>query len=148
MLGHLHPEYFRRQQLRDKYDVYSFGVVVLEVWCGRETLNLVFPREKFNIGEWEMRWQKKGKLEKIIDPHLVGTFNSGSLKMFRETSEKLLEEMGFERPSIVDVLWNLEYAFQLQEISMQNYLDENSTNHIADVPLRYPDPETFGSSLV
>ena len=110
-LGYLDLEYFRRQQLTEKYDVYSFGVVLLEFLCARETLNLVIPEEKFNIEEWETHWQKNGNLEKIIDPHLVGTINFGSLKMFRETTEKLLEEMGFDRPSMGYVLWNLEYEF-------------------------------------
>ena len=93
-----------------------------------------------------MHWYKKVNLEKIIDPHLVGSINLGYLKMFRETTEKFVEEMGFDRPSIGDVLWNLEYAFQIQEISMKNDLDENSTNHIADVPLHCPDPDPFGPS--
>ena len=56
--------------------------------------------------------------------------------------------MGFDKPSMGDFLWNLEYAFQLQKISMQNDLDENITNHISDVPLRYPDPKPFGTSSV
>ena len=47
-----------------------------------------------------------------------------------------------------DVLWNLEYEFELQEISMKKDLDDNSTNHIVDVPLSYPDPEPFGPSSV
>ena len=68
--------------------------------------------------------------------------------MFMETTENLLEEMGFSRTSMGDVLWNLEYAFQLHKISMQNDLDENSTNHISSVPLRYPDLETFGPSSI
>ena len=95
-----------------------------------------------------MHWQKNDELEKIIEPHLVGTINFGSLKMFMETTKNLLEEMGFDRTSMGDVLWNLEYAFQLQEISMQNDLDENSTNHIADVPVRYPDTKPFGPSSI
>ena len=147
-LGYLHLEYFRRKQLTKKYYVYSFGVVLLEFLCARETLNLVFPREKFNIEEWEMHWKKKGKLEKIIDPHLVATINPRSLKLFRETNEKFMEEMGFDEPSMGDVLWNMEYAFQLQEISMQNDLDENSKNHISDVTLHYPDPKPCGTSSV
>ena len=113
-LGYLDLEYFRRQQLIDKSNVYSFGVVLLDFLCAREKLNLVFSREQFNIEEWEMHWQKKGKLEKIIDPHLVATMNPVSLKMFRETTEKFLEDMGFDRPSMGDVLWNLECAFQLR----------------------------------
>lgn len=95
-----------------------------------------------------MNWHKKGKLEKIIDPHLVGSINSGSRKMFRETTKKFLEDIGFDRPSMGDVLQNLEYAFQLQKISMQNHLDENNKNFIADFPLRYLDPQPFGPSLV
>ena len=30
---------------------------------------------------------------------------------------------------------------------MQNDIDENSTNHIADVPLCYPESEPFGAIL-
>ena len=48
-LGYLDLEYLRRQQLTEKSDVYSFGVLLLEFLCARENLNLVFPREKFNI---------------------------------------------------------------------------------------------------
>ena len=56
-------------------------------------------------------------LENIIDPHLVGTINPGSLK-------------------------------KLSETAMQNEPDENSTNHIADIPLRCPEPEPFGTSVI
>ena len=147
-LGYLDLECFRRHQLTDNSDLYSFGVVLLEFLCAREKLNLVFPREQFNIEEWEMHWQKKGKLEENIDPHLVGTFNPGSLKMLRETTKKFLEDMGFDRASIGDVLWNLEYEFQLQDISMHNDLDDNSKNHIANVPLHYTNPEPFVTSSV
>ena len=91
--------------------MYSFGVVLLEVLCARSTLNPALPREQFNIAEWEMHWQKNGMLEKIIDPHLVGTINPGSLKKIGETAEKCLEEKGIDMLAMGDVLWNLEYAF-------------------------------------
>ena len=47
-----------------------------------------------------------------------------------------------------DVLWNLEYAFQLQEMAMQNDPDENSTNHIANIPLCCPETEPFDTSVI
>uniref|UniRef100_A0A0C9QVS9 TSA: Wollemia nobilis Ref_Wollemi_Transcript_5197_3783 transcribed RNA sequence n=1 Tax=Wollemia nobilis TaxID=56998 RepID=A0A0C9QVS9_9CONI len=146
--GYLDPEYFRRQQLTEKSDVYSFGVVLLEVLCARPALNPVLPREQVNIAEWAMNWQKKGMLDQIIDPHLAGTINTGSLKKFGETAEKCLEEQGIDRPAMGDVLWNLEYAYQLQETAMKNDPEENSTNHIAEIPLCYTQPEPFDTSVI
>ncbi|XP_031495027.1 receptor-like protein kinase THESEUS 1 [Nymphaea colorata] len=133
--GYLDPEYFRRQQLTEKSDVYSFGVVLMEVLCSRPALNPVLPREQVNIAEWAMMWQKKGMLDQIMDPGLIGRVNPASLKKFGETAEKCLAEHGVDRPTIGDVLWNLEYALQLQETSALVDPDDNSTNHIADIPI-------------
>ncbi|KAG6432844.1 hypothetical protein SASPL_104432 [Salvia splendens] len=87
-------------------------------------------REMVNLAEWAMKWQQKGQLDHIIDRHLVGKIKPDSLRKFGETAEKCLADYGVDRPSMGDVLWNLEYALQLQEAVVQNDPDENSTNAI------------------
>ncbi|KAL3837673.1 hypothetical protein ACJIZ3_022264 [Penstemon smallii] len=141
--GYLDPEYFRRQQLTDKSDVYSFGVVLFEVLCARPAIDPLRTGDLVNLAEWAMEWHKKGQIEQIVDPRLVGQIKSSSLKIFGETAEKCLGDYGVDRPTMGDVLWNLENAYQLQisesqrETRGMSNVTSNDARAPEDVPLSW-----------
>lgn len=131
--GYLDPEYYRRQKLTDKSDVYSFGVVLLEVICARPVIDPSLPREMINLAEWASKWQKRGELDQIVDQRIAGTIRPESLRKYGETVEKCLAEYGVDRPTMGDVLWNLEFVLQLQE-SGPDITNIDSMNQISELP--------------
>ncbi|KAL2333484.1 hypothetical protein Fmac_014697 [Flemingia macrophylla] len=112
--GYLDPEYFRSQQLTEKSDVYSFGVVLLEALCARAVIDPSLPTEQINLAEWGMLCKNKEILHEIVDPSIKGQIEQKSLRKFSETVEKCLRDDSSDRPTMGDVLWELEYALQLQ----------------------------------
>ncbi|XP_054810638.1 probable receptor-like protein kinase At2g23200 [Prosopis cineraria] len=117
--GYLDPEYFRTQQLTEKSDVYSFGVVLLEVLCARPALDPTLPWNQVNLAEWGMYCKQRGTLDQLIDPMIKDQIDQNSLRKFSETVEKCLQEDGCDRPTMGDVLWDLEYSLQLQRGARQ-----------------------------
>jgi hypothetical protein len=70
-----------------------------------------------------------------MDPKLAGTVNQESLNKFADTVEKCLAEFGSDRISMGDVLWNLEYALQMQDANPPQDADQQ------------PDSSADGSSV-
>lgn len=131
--GYLDPEYFRLQRLTEKSDVYSFGVVLFEVVCARAVINPSLPKEQINLAEWALCWQKKNSLEKIIDRCLKGQYCLESFEKFADIAEKCLEDEGRSRPTMGEVLWQLESVLQIQE-SWEQKNDEESCGLLTQFP--------------
>ncbi|KAI3990714.1 hypothetical protein MKX01_023014 [Papaver californicum] len=115
-----------KEKLTDKSDVYSFGVLLFEVLCARPAIDPQLSRDQMNL--------------QIIDPQLVGKIDLKSLKKYGDTAEKCLFDYGINRPSMGGVLWNLEYALQLQEKGVEREPHEDSIKDAADLPLIHAIP--------
>ncbi|KAK1284396.1 Receptor-like protein kinase FERONIA [Acorus calamus] len=111
--GYLDPEYFWKQKLTEKSDVYSFGVVLFEMLCGRPTLDHSLPDEQVSLSNWALHCKRNGTIVQIINPNVKDDMSPDSLEKFVEIAEKCLAGQGIERPSMGDVLWNLEEALHL-----------------------------------
>ncbi|KAH6795209.1 Malectin/receptor-like protein kinase family protein, partial [Perilla frutescens var. hirtella] len=112
--GYLDPEYYRRQQLTDKSDVYSFGVVLFEVLCGRPAINPSLPKEQLSLADWAVLNHEQGTIDEIIDPNIKAEINQECLKHYTETAVQCLYDDSIDRPSMAEVLRNLELCLQLQ----------------------------------
>ncbi|XP_052299068.1 receptor-like protein kinase FERONIA isoform X2 [Citrus sinensis] len=114
-IGYLDPEYYRLQQLTEKSDVYSFGVVLLEALCARPPIIRTMERNQVSLAVWAEQCYRNGTIDEIVDPLLKGKISNESLNKFAEVAIRCLNDDGAQRPSMSDVIRDLEFAFQLQE---------------------------------
>ncbi|KAF9674231.1 hypothetical protein SADUNF_Sadunf10G0106000 [Salix dunnii] len=71
--------------------------------------------EKVSLAEWALHCCQMGNLDQIIDPYLKGKIAPDCFKTFAAIARKCLVDRGSERPTMGDVLWNLELAMQQHE---------------------------------
>ncbi|KAI8010610.1 Receptor-like protein kinase FERONIA [Camellia lanceoleosa] len=113
-VGYLDPEYFYTRRLTKKSDVYAFGVVLMEVLCGRPPVDTRLEEEEISLILWAQRHIKKGKVDRIIDPSLIGQITPQSLKYFVEVAYNCLHTGSKERPTMAEVVGTLDLALLSQ----------------------------------
>ena len=97
-------------QLTEESDVHAFGALLFEVLSGKP--GRVLPREY--MLKWALHYKREGKLDQFFDPALKEEINLQSLNKFVKTAARCVADHSIDRPSMVDVLWDLECALQLQ----------------------------------
>ncbi|XAR69887.1 Non-specific serine/threonine protein kinase [Bertholletia excelsa] len=103
-----------RTKYEDKSDIYNFGVILLEIILGRPFKS----RNEINVARDQLgriiaadEAVRKG----IVDPVIQNACSGESLKTMMEICVRCLLDHPKDRPSIEDVLWNLQFAAQVQD---------------------------------
>ncbi|KAH0783982.1 hypothetical protein KY290_003580 [Solanum tuberosum] len=74
-MGYMAPECVTTGKASKETDVYSFGVVVLEIGCGRKSIEHKAEEHQVNIIEWVWRLYGMGNLREAVDPRFSLEFN-------------------------------------------------------------------------
>ena len=92
-----------------KSDVYGFGVVLVEILTGLRALDSNRPSGQHKLTEWVKPYlHDRRKLKGIMDSRLEGKFPSKAAFCITQLSMKCLASEPKHRPSMKDVLENLE----------------------------------------
>ncbi|KAL6327358.1 hypothetical protein AAG906_018960 [Vitis piasezkii] len=98
----------------DKNDVYDLGVILLEIIVGRPITSkndVVVARDLLIVGMKADDIARKT----IMDPAVGKEWSGESIKTLMEICIRCLHNEPSERPSVEDVLWNLQFAAQVQD---------------------------------
>ncbi|KAL1335859.1 hypothetical protein HN51_030306 [Arachis hypogaea] len=131
-MGYLDPEYYMSQQLTEKSDVYSFGVVMLELVTAKRPIE----QGKYIVRE-VMRVMDTSKdlynLHSIVDPTIVSSTSPKGLEKFVEVAMRCVKEYASERPSMAEVVKEIENIIQLAGLNPS--VESASTTESYEVPL-------------
>ncbi|CAA7017652.1 unnamed protein product [Microthlaspi erraticum] len=104
--GYLDPEYNRTNWLTEKSDVYSFGIVLLEIITNQPVIDQ--KRENPHIAEWMGFMLTKGGIENIVDPSLVGDYDSRSMWKVLELAMSCVNPSSIGRPNMSHIVHQLK----------------------------------------
>eukprot|EP00268_Persea_americana_P020903 TRINITY_DN20950_c0_g1_i1.p1 TRINITY_DN20950_c0_g1~~TRINITY_DN20950_c0_g1_i1.p1 ORF type:complete len:801 (+),score=138.52 TRINITY_DN20950_c0_g1_i1:641-3043(+) len=92
-------------------DVYSFGFILLEALVGA---TISEREEAILLNEMASSFSSQDGRKRIVDPIVLTTCAQESLSIVISLTNKCISSQPSARPSIEDVLWNLQYAAQVQ----------------------------------
>ncbi|KAF3667015.1 putative inactive leucine-rich repeat receptor-like protein kinase [Capsicum annuum] len=104
----------QRLKYEEKDDVYDFGVILLEIISGRtiNTKNDIDVSKDILIVSLTADEIAR---RNIIDPSVRKECSDGSLRTLMELCIRCLSGEPSQRPSVEDLIWNLQFAAQVQD---------------------------------
>lgn len=100
----------------EKDDVYQLGLILLEVITGKPNGSedqLVALKTK--LQDCLSDDERGIRLREVTDPTIRGTFAADAMRTLIAVTLNCVAKDHRERPSIDDILWNLQYSVQIQD---------------------------------
>ncbi|KAK9117508.1 hypothetical protein Sjap_016455 [Stephania japonica] len=91
-------------------DVYNFGLIIFEMLVGPSVTQ---KSEAYVLSEMVSFSSQDGR-RRVVDPIVLNTCSQESLSTVISITNKCISPECVSRPSLEDVLWNLQYAAQIQ----------------------------------
>ncbi|KAI3730512.1 hypothetical protein L1987_61682 [Smallanthus sonchifolius] len=122
------PHFCKTHELSTKSDVYALGVVLLEVLCGRRSLDFEVAHRQERL----VLWAEQCFRERIVDPGLRGSLAYDVLRIFLDITLKCLQDHPKKRPPLADVVAKLEIALE-STYSSSSSVDSGIFKHFNQV---------------
>ncbi|KAL9148823.1 hypothetical protein ABFS82_12G068700 [Erythranthe guttata] len=130
--GYLDPEYFQSSQFTDKSDVYSFGVVVVELLTGEKAVSSIRADVGKSLATHFLHSMEENRLFDILDARVLKEGKREEIVAIAEIAKRCLNLNGKRRPTMNEVVVELEGIRMLKEGYMQNQDDQSITPSIHD----------------
>ncbi|CAD6221042.1 unnamed protein product [Miscanthus lutarioriparius] len=99
----------------DKIDIYDFGVILLEVVTGRPITSIHEVEIMKEQLQSALTSESPGRRRVLVDQAVSRACSDESARTVIEICLRCLAKEPAQRPSVEDVLWNLQFAAQVQD---------------------------------
>ncbi|KAM7481451.1 hypothetical protein LguiB_006034 [Lonicera macranthoides] len=131
--GYLDPEYFQSSQFTEKSDVYSFGVILVELLTSQKPISSTRSEEMRSLTTYFMVALKEKRLFDILDDQVRAEGGKEEIRRVANLTKQCLNLSGRKRPTMREVLVELEGIRLPNTASSINELDEEGEYDIIEV---------------